>query len=160
MIVHFLLTHPSTADSGPDDSGFFMKYFQRGGGYYIDVGCSQLIIDGKIAVKQGQGIRQMNAHSMTFDDGSEIPADEVVFATGYSNMRDTCRRIFGEEIAGQVKDVWGFDEEGELRTMWRRTGMKGLWFMGGNLGLCRYYSRMLALQLVALERGVMGYEDL
>lgn len=33
-------------------------------------------------------------------------------------MRGTARKIFGDEIADQVKDVWGFDEEGELRTIW------------------------------------------
>ncbi|KAL8925397.1 MAG: hypothetical protein Q9208_003489 [Pyrenodesmia sp. 3 TL-2023] len=39
-------------DDGTDDAGFFMKYFQRGRGYCIDVGCSQLIVHGKIKVKQ------------------------------------------------------------------------------------------------------------
>ena len=55
---------------------------------------------------------------MLFADGSELEADEIVFATGYQNMRGTARKIFGDEVADQVKDVWGFDEEGELRTMW------------------------------------------
>jgi hypothetical protein len=35
----------------PMDSGLLMKYYHRGGGYYIDVGGSQLIIDGKVKVK-------------------------------------------------------------------------------------------------------------
>ncbi len=74
-------------DAGPDDSGLFMKYFQRGGGYYIDVGASQLIVDGKIKIKQGVEISSVNAHSVSFVDGNELPADEIVFATGYSNMR-------------------------------------------------------------------------
>lgn len=73
---------------------------------------------------------------------------------------ETCRKIFGNETAERVKDVWGFDNEGELRTIWRRSGHEGLWFMGGNLGLCRYYSRMLALQLKALLEGVMKYDDM
>ena len=92
-------------DSGPDDSGFFMKYFQRGGGYYIDVGASQLIIDGKIKVKQGQEIKEVKANGLLFEDGSELEADEIVFATGYENMRGTARKIFGDEIADRVKDV-------------------------------------------------------
>jgi hypothetical protein len=74
-------------DQGPDDSGFFMKYFQRGGGYYIDVGASQLIVDGKIKMKQGVEITSVNAHSLSFADGTELEGDEIVFATGYSNMR-------------------------------------------------------------------------
>ena len=147
-------------DDGPDESGFFMKYFQRGGGYYIDVGCSQLIADGKIKVKQGQEITEVQPHGLAFADGTELEADEIVFATGYENMRGTARKIFGDEIADQVKDVWGFDEEGELRTMWRRTGHPGFWFFGGNLALCRYYSRLLAVQIKALEEGIMKYDDL
>ena len=44
--------------------------------------------------------------------------------------------------------------------MWRRTGHEGLWFMGGNFCLSRYYSRMLALQLKALAEGVMNYDEM
>jgi cation diffusion facilitator CzcD-associated flavoprotein CzcO len=40
-------------DYGRDGSGYLMKYYERGGGYYVDVGCTKLIIDGKIKVKQG-----------------------------------------------------------------------------------------------------------
>ena len=146
-------------DTGPDESGFFMKYFQSGGGYYIDVGCSQLIIDGKIKVKQGSEISELKEHSLLFEDGTELEADEIVFATGYQNMRSTARKIFGDEVTDRTKDVWGFDEEGELRTMWRRTGHPGFWFFGGNLALCRYFSRMLAIQIKAIEEGIMKYED-
>lgn len=120
-------------DSGPDCSGLFMKYLHRGGGYYIDVGASQLVADKKIKIKQGQEIERVNAHSITFTDGSELEADEIVFATGYQNMRETARKIFGDELADRVRDVWGFDEEGETRTMWRRTGHPGFWFFGGTL---------------------------
>ena len=74
-------------------------------------------------------------------------------------MRGTARKIFGDEIADQLKDVWGFDEEGELRTMWRRTGLSNFWFFGGNLALCRYFSRMVALQIKAMEEGIMEFED-
>jgi hypothetical protein len=147
-------------DQGPDGTGLFMKYFQRGGGYYIDVGASQLIVDGKIKIKQGQEIDEVLPHGMRFKDGSELEADEIVFATGYKNMRSQARQIFGDELADRVRDVWGFDKEGELRTMWRKTGHPGFWFFGGNLALCRYYSRMLAVQIKALEQGICKYEDL
>ncbi|CAL8582844.1 hypothetical protein XPA_008487 [Xanthoria parietina] len=145
-------------DNGPEGAGLFTKYLHRGGGYYIDVGASQLIADRKIKIKQGQEIERVNPHSLTFSDGSELEADEVVFATGYQNMRETARKIFGDELADRVKDVWGFDEEGETRTMWRRTGHPGFWFFGGNLALCRFYSRLLALQIKALEVGLMEYD--
>ncbi|KAK8066420.1 indole-3-pyruvate monooxygenase YUCCA11 [Apiospora hydei] len=117
-------------DSGPDGAGLFFKYFQRGGGYYIDVGCSQLIIDGKIKIKQGQEIAEVLPNGLLFADGSRLEADEIVFATGYKNMRTQAEEIFGPEMAAPLKDVWGFDEEGEWRTMWRRSGHPGFWFMG------------------------------
>jgi hypothetical protein len=142
-------------DQGPDDAGLFMKYFQRGGGYYLDVGCSQLIVDGKIKIIQGTEISSIDGKTLNFSDGRSIEADEVIFATGYQNMKGTARKIFGDEVADRVNTVWGLDEEGELRTIWRNSGHPGFWFMGGNLALCRYYSRLLALQIKAREVGLL-----
>lgn len=142
-------------DNGPDGSGFFMKYIQRGGGYYIDVGCSQLIADRKIQIIHGTEIATINGRSIVFEDGREVDADEIVFATGYQNMRCTAQKIFGCETADRLNDVWGLDEEGELRAIWRRTRHPGFWFMGGNLAFARYYSRLLALQIKAVEVGLM-----
>lgn len=154
-----LLAAGFAVDNGPDCAGLFMKYLHRGGGYYIDVGAAQLVVDGKIKIKQGQEIARLNAHSIKFADDSELEADEIIFATGYQNMRETARKIFGDELADRVRDVWGFDDEGETRTMWRRSGHPGFWFFGGNLALCRFYSKLLALQIKALETGVMKYDD-
>ncbi|PVH73453.1 FAD/NAD(P)-binding domain-containing protein [Cadophora sp. DSE1049] len=142
-------------DRGPDGSGLWMKYLQRGGGYYIDVGCSQLIASGKIKVKSGVEIAEITPTGLKFQNGESMEADEIVFATGYLNMRTQCREIFGDEVADRVKDVWGFDEEGEIRTMWRGSGHPGFWFMGGNLALCRWFSRLLALQIKGVEEGLV-----
>ncbi|KAI4167969.1 MAG: hypothetical protein LQ343_006763 [Gyalolechia ehrenbergii] len=142
-------------DSGPDGAGLFMKYLTRGGGYYIDTGASHLIVDQKIKVIQGQEVTAVQPHGLLLADGSEVEADEIVFATGYQSMRESARKIFGNEVAERVRDVWGFDEEGETRTMWRRSGHPGFWFFGGNLALCRFYSRLLALQIKAIEVGLL-----
>ncbi|KAK0649292.1 dimethylaniline monooxygenase (N-oxide forming) [Cercophora newfieldiana] len=140
-------------DNGPDNAGLSIKYFQRGGGYYIDVGTSKLIIDGKISVKHGQEVDSILPHGVRFADGTELEADEIIFATGYANMRTQTRVIFGDEIADRVGDVWGWDEEGEMRTIWRDSGHPGFWFHGGNLAMCRYYSMVLALQIKAKLEG-------
>lgn len=147
-------------DQGPDGAGLFFKYFQRGGGYYINVGASELIAEGKIKVKQGQEIEELLPHGIRFADGSELAADEIVFATGYQNMRSQTRIMFGDEVADGVGDVWGFNEEGEMRTIWQKSGHPGFWFHGGNLALCRYYSRLLALQIKGLEAGLYQYHDI
>lgn len=141
-------------DTGIDGSGLWMKYILRGGGYYIDSGCSQLIVDGKIKVKQGQEIAEILPQGIQFADGEIIEADEIVFATGFLGMRTQCRKIFGDKVADRVKDVWGMDEEGEIRGMWRNSGHPGFWFMAGSLFLCRWYSGQLALQIKAQEEGL------
>ncbi|KIH86433.1 FAD dependent oxidoreductase [Sporothrix brasiliensis 5110] len=144
-------------DRGTDGAGLFFKYFQRGGGYYIDVGASQLIIDGKIKVKSGHGIQQVTPTGLDLADGTHLPADIVVFATGYQNMRTQTRVLFGDRLAAATRDVWGFDKEGEFRTMWRGSGQPGYWYMGGNLALARYFGRFLALQIKAQQEGLMPY---
>ena len=147
-------------DTGPDGAGLFFKYFQRGGGYYIDVGAAKLIADGKIHVKQGQEIEEILEHGLRFADGTELEADEIIYATGYQNMRTQAAIMFGDELGSKLKDVWGFNEEGEMRTMWQDSGHPGFWFHGGNLAICRYYSKLLALQIKGLEEGLYSYGDL
>lgn len=144
-------------DRGPDGAGLFIKYFQRGGGYYIDVGASKLIADGMIKVKQGQEIDEVLPNGIRFADGAELQADEIVLATGYQNMRTQTRLMFGDAVADKVGDVWGLNEEGEMRTIWQRSGHPGFWFHGGNLAMCRFYSKPLALQIKGLEEGL--YND-
>jgi len=147
-------------DRGPDDAGLFFKYLQRGGGYYIDVGASRLVAEGRVAVRQGVGVAAVEAGGVRLGDGSVLPADDIVFATGYANMRGQTRAVFGDKVADRVGDIWGFDDEGEMRVIWRKTGHPGFWVHGGNLAFCRYYSRLLALQIKGLEEGMVKYEDM
>ena len=123
------------------------------------MGASQLIIDGHIKIHQGSGLDRVTPHGLRLIDGTELPAEEIVFATGYHSMRETARKIFGDKIADQVNEVWGLDEEGELKSVWRRSGHPGFWFAGGNLSICRYYSRLLAIQIKAVEEGIMQYDS-
>ncbi|KAI0889768.1 FAD/NAD(P)-binding domain-containing protein [Annulohypoxylon maeteangense] len=148
-------------DRGPMNAGLWTKYLQRGGGYYIDVGTSQLIIDGKVKVKHGLGISEILPHAVKLEDGTELEADEIVCATGYQNMKTATEVIFGDEIASKVKsNVWGYDEEGETKVMWRQSGHPGLWLHGGNLAMCRYFSRLVAIQIKAQLEGLSKISDL
>lgn len=141
-------------DRGPHGTGIFGKYLQRGGGYYIDVGGAKLIAEGKIKVKHGQEIAEITPKGLKLADGTELEADEIVFATGYENMRTTAKAILGDQLPDKVGDIWGWDSEGEMRTIWRSSGHPGLWFHGGNLAMCRYYSRLVALQIKASLEGL------
>lgn len=141
---------------GEDDSGFLLLAFSKAGGYYLDVGASQMIIDGKIKLKNDSAIERLTKTGIKFQDGSELPADVIVCATGFGDARDPIRKIVGDEIINQCKPLWGLDEEAELNGVWRDTGVKNLWSMMGNLALCRFHSKHLALQIKAIETGVFG----
>ncbi len=140
---------------GEDDTGFQMMYLRRGGGYYFNVGCSDLIIAGKIGLLQYADIDKFAAEGARLKDGSVVPAELLVLATGYKNQQDTVRAYLGDAIADSIGPVWGFDDGGELRNMWRRTAQPGLWFTAGSLAQCRIYSRYLAIQIKALEEGLL-----
>ncbi|OJD13233.1 hypothetical protein AJ78_06288 [Emergomyces pasteurianus Ep9510] len=144
-------------DACRDGAGLFKKYFTRGGGYYIDIGCSQLIVDGKIKVRQSErGIKRFERDGLVLADeeGTKLNADIVVLATGYDNMKQTAKKILGDKVADELYPAWDLDEEGELNAMWRYSGHPHLWYMGGNLALCRGYSRLLALQILGEEEGL------
>ena len=145
-------------DFGVDGSGLFMKYLRRGSGYYIDVGASELVANGSVKLKSGVSIERINAHSVTLSDGSELPADLLVYATGYGSMNGWLADLMSPAVADQVGKCWGLGSdtpkdpgpwEGELRNMWKPTQVDQLWIHGGNLHQSRHYSQFLALQLKA-----------
>ena len=150
-------------DFGDDGSGLFMKYLRRGSGYYIDVGASELVANGSIKLKSGVNIERINPKSVTLSDGTELPADLIVYATGYGSMNHWLADLVSPEVADRVGKVWGLGSsttkdpgpwEGELRNMWKPTNQQQLWIHGGNLHQSRHYSQFLSLQLKARYEGL------
>ena len=150
-------------DWGDDNSGLFMKYLRRGSGYYIDVGASQLIIDGDVKLRSGVNIDHIKENSVVLTDGTEMPADLIVLATGYGSMNGFAAKLISQEVADKVGKVWGLGSdttkdpgpwEGEQRNMWKPTQQEALWFHGGNLHQSRHYSQFLSLQLKARHAGI------
>ena len=150
-------------DFGDDGSGLFMKYLRRGSGYYIDVGASELIADGRIKLRSGVNIEQIREDSVLLTDGTVLPADVLVYATGYGSMNGWAARLISQEVADKVGKCWGLGSgttkdpgpwEGELRNMWKPTRQPALWFHGGNLHQSRHYSQFLALQIKARMEGL------
>jgi cation diffusion facilitator CzcD-associated flavoprotein CzcO len=141
---------------GEDETGFQMMYLRYGGGYYFNVGCSELIVSGAVKLMQFGDIERFVPEGPLLKDGSAVPAELLVLATGYENQQETVRLYLGDEIADRIGPVWGFDEGGELRNMWRRTAQEGLWFTAGSLAQCRIFSRYLAIQIKALEEGLLN----
>jgi putative flavoprotein involved in K+ transport len=150
-------------DFGEDGSGIHTAYLRRGAGYYIEVGASRMIVEGKIRLASPAGVERINRRSVTLSNGTELPADLIVFATGYGSMNGWAAQLISQEVADRVGKCWGLGSGtkydpgpwvGELRNMWKPTQQPALWFHGGNLMQSRHYSLYLALQLKARMEGI------
>jgi putative flavoprotein involved in K+ transport len=148
---------------GEDGSGIHAKYIRRGSGYYIDVGACELVANGDIKLKSRVTVENLTETSVVLTDGTELPADLVVYATGYGSMNAWAAKLISQDVADKVGKCWGVGSdtakdpgpwEGELRNMWKPTQQEALWFHGGNLMQARFYSLILALQIKAREAGL------
>jgi len=142
-------------DFGEDGTGWQFKYLTRGGGYYFNVGCSDLIVAGEIGLVQFSDLAGFVAEGARMRRGDTLAADLVVLASGYKGQEYLVRKLFGDEVAARVGPIWGFGDEQELRNMFTRTAQPGLWFIAGSFTQCRIYSKYLALQIKACEIGLL-----
>jgi hypothetical protein len=142
-------------DFGEDGTGWQFKYLTRGGGYYFNVGCSDLIVQGEIGLVQFADIASFVAEGARLRSGETLAADLIVLATGYKGQDYLVRKLFGDNVADRVGPIWGFGHEQELRNMFMRTPQPGLWFIAGSFAQCRIYSKYLGLQIKACEAGLI-----
>jgi cation diffusion facilitator CzcD-associated flavoprotein CzcO len=143
-------------DFGEDGTGWQFKYLTRGGGYYFNVGCSDLVASGEIGLEQFSDISAFVADGARMRDGRTLKADLIILATGYKGQEHLVRKLFGDEVAARVGPIWGFGDGEELRNMFTRTPQPGLWFIAGSFAQCRIYSKYLALQIKACELGLLS----
>jgi putative flavoprotein involved in K+ transport len=150
-------------DFGVDGTGFQMKYMRTASGYYYDVGAMEMVVDGRIKVTPTTGIERIVEDGLVLEGGVHLPADVIVYATGFGSMEEWVSRLIGEDVAVKIGRCWGYGSgvegdpgpwEGELRNMWKPTAQEGLWFMGGSLSQVRANTRYLALQLKARYEGI------
>ncbi len=103
-----------------------MAYYRRAGGYYIDVGGSELIASGEVKVWRG-AVTEIVADGLGMADGSFVPADIIVYATGYRPMNEWIGQLISPEVEAQGQGAaggWALATacdpgpwEGELRNM-------------------------------------------
>jgi putative flavoprotein involved in K+ transport len=150
-------------DFGPDETGLMMKAYRTGSGYYVDVGASQLIIDGEIKVKSGVEIERLTPTGIRFADGTEVAADAVIQSTGFQSMHEVIAKVVSREVGDAIGTCWGLGSgtkndpgpwHGELRNMYKPTAQEALWIQGGNLALSRFFSKFVALQIKARMEGI------
>ncbi|PIL37042.1 hypothetical protein GSI_00734 [Ganoderma sinense ZZ0214-1] len=142
---------------GPEGEGLYLLVMERGGGTSLDKGGADLVADGSIKVKNGHSLQKFTENGVVFSDGSELPADLVIFATGYTNMRENNKELFGEDVIAMTDEVYGLDAEGELRGSYRPSGYPGLWFASGDFFISRLMSKTLALQFKAIQLGFLKH---
>lgn len=130
--------------SGDGDLGFFYNYFKTGGGYYLDVGASERIIAGDIKVVQAADVERFTKTGLKLTDGSELPLDAVVLATGYAPIEQAIENYFGADVSQKIGKVWGFGTDGEINNVWKPIAQQGLWIMLGALAQSRWYSGHVA----------------
>ncbi|MBT2336625.1 NAD(P)/FAD-dependent oxidoreductase [Variovorax paradoxus] len=142
-------------DPGEDGTGYLMKIRRTHAGYYFNCGCSDLIVDGKVGLLQYDQIERFVADGALMKDGRVEKADLLVAATGYQPQQEVVRELLGDEIANNVGQIWGLDDVGELRNMYKPTPQKGLWFLGSGLSQARMYTLYVALQIKARAVGLV-----
>ncbi|KAF2228902.1 flavin-containing monooxygenase [Viridothelium virens] len=124
--------------------------YERSGGHYMDVGASEKIARGFIKVKSDSLPVSYTKDGLLFSDGDHLKADVIVFATGFvKNQRLVVAEILGQEVADQLEDYWGLNEEGEIKGAFRPSGHPAFWYHGGTIGQARFFSRFIALQIKA-----------
>ena len=149
-------TFSGAVNFGEDDTGWQFKYLRRGGGYYFNVGCSNLIVERKVKLVQFSEINHLIRDGVEFKNGNRLKLDLVVLATGFEGQEFINKEMFGSKIADSVGPIWGFNsQQQELQNMWVRTGQAGLWFIAGSFAQCRIYSKFLGLQIKACEEGLI-----
>jgi putative flavoprotein involved in K+ transport len=145
-------------DGGPDGTGFMYKFLQQGGGYYFDVGASEVIACGDIRIVNATDFVKVDEDGVQLADGVHLSVELIVLATGYRSQESEARKYFGDEIAERIGSVSGFGSDGELRNAWRPVAQKGLWFMVSGVFPARTYSPVLALEIKAIQQGIFpGY---
>ena len=144
-------------DYGQDNTGWQFKYLTRGGGYYFNVGASDLIAAGKIKVIQFSDILDFTNSGIKMKSDDEFQIDLMITATGYKGQEYVVENLFGKSVSDKIGPIWGFDEDTqELRNMWIQTKQPGLWFHAGSLAQCRIFSKFLALQIKAVQKDILS----
>ena len=140
---------------GEDHLGHNMLIRTRYGGYNLDAGCSELIVRGEVGLLQFEDIERFADGGALLRDGTLKAADLIVLGTGFAPQSAVVRKLLGDAIADKVGPVWGLGVDGEMNNMWKRTAQEGLWFVGGSFSNCRIFSRYVAMQIKAIEEGLM-----
>ncbi|KAF9061479.1 hypothetical protein BDP27DRAFT_1337981 [Rhodocollybia butyracea] len=141
-------------NKGIKDAGILLQLKLKAGGHYFDTGGSQLIIDGMIKLKNDSQIKSFYPGGLEFENGSKLPADVVICATGVGDKRNSIRQVCGDKVANDCPSLQSINEEGESYS-YAQLSRKGLWMIVGPLQLNRFFSKYLALRIQGIEKNTL-----
>jgi cation diffusion facilitator CzcD-associated flavoprotein CzcO len=144
---------------GEDGTGWFVHAIRYNSGYYINVGTSELIADGQIKLQQWRDVDQFVSDGLRLQDGTVIPADLVILATGFQNRNAELAYFFDQEVADKIGPIFVFDEKGEMRNTYTPTAQEGLWIWAGGAAPTRWYAPTAAALIAAELKGIAPEPD-
>jgi cation diffusion facilitator CzcD-associated flavoprotein CzcO len=140
---------------GHDNTGWSMKLFRDSAGYYLNVGASEAIVEGKIKMLDFEKIERFVPDGVSLKDGSVMPLDSIVLSTGYDDLSCDIEALLGPKVAQRFDRCVGVADDGEYRTMSRPTAQPHLWLINGGIVDARKSSDILALQIIAQMKGLV-----
>ncbi|HEY4333952.1 MAG TPA: NAD(P)/FAD-dependent oxidoreductase [Ilumatobacteraceae bacterium] len=140
---------------GADQTGWTLKLFRDTRGYYLNVGCSEAIVAGKVKVLDFEQIDRFVAEGALLADGTVMPLEVVVLATGFHDLSVDIETLLGADVAAKFDRCIGVADDGEYRTMSRPTAQAHLWLINGGIIDARKSSDLLALQIIAQMHGLV-----
>jgi cation diffusion facilitator CzcD-associated flavoprotein CzcO len=144
-------------DNGPHEAGHQLKIRAQHGGYYLNVGCSDLIANGEVGLVQIEDVERFAPEGLLMKDGRLLKADLVVAATGFEPPIQEVGRLLGKEVAEKIGPIWGLDDKDrELQNMYKPTAQEGLWFIAGGFAQGRVWSHFISLQIKARVAGLVS----
>lgn len=151
--------------------------FERAGGHFNDIGEGvRMIEEGRVKVVGNVEPVAYEEKGLQFSDGRTVEADAIVWCTGFRDKdREVTTQVLGgkkfvlegedggegevlgpQDIAARRDAIWGVDEEGELRGVFKRhLKVDNYWIFGGTTAMHRYYSWAIALQIKASVAGIL-----
>jgi putative flavoprotein involved in K+ transport len=112
-------------DYGYDGTGLFAKSATEGGGFYIDVGCAELLARGDVQVRYANVERLESDAVVVFNKDTRqeerLPADVIIYATGFDTMESHVKEICGTDVATRVGTVSNRNQkEEEYKSLCRK----------------------------------------
>jgi cation diffusion facilitator CzcD-associated flavoprotein CzcO len=138
---------------GHDGTGWLGKLAREFKGFYINMGCADLIASGAIKIIQMAEIKRFVAGGAEMIDGTTRAFDAIVLATGFINQNQELVAMFGEDVARRIGPCSGFDQYGEQNGNARPLHHRQIWQVYGGINDVRRLSKIMALQIAGQLTG-------